>query len=175
MRYTILPSKLMYFILVIMVCFNLVSCTILKKDSALPDDFYFIIEGGNDIEYTKPLLDTKNKKIGRDLTIDYVEVDYYISDVDLNKIYNNIVKYNINDLNNDIIYKPEDMAVIPQYCYKLEFKINNTIYSIMYDNSLHFFKNKKMRNLIKFHEYIIKFYTSTEEYHNLPEPSIFIY
>ncbi len=146
-----------------------------NKEQFMPDDFYFIFEGGNSTDTFLTLLDTKKSIIGRDLYTDYISSSYHIPESELKKIYNNIIKYEIKDLNSESTYKSDNMTIIPNYYHKILFNIDNVIYTVIYDGSIDSIDDKKIKKLLIFHKYIMDFYENTEEYKEFPRPSFLPY
>jgi len=132
----------------------------------MPDDFYFIMEGGFNTAEIKTLIDTKNNVLGKDEQFkDYLETGYFISDTGLKSIYDNIFKLKLYNLSSSTRYKNPDIGREPDYYYNIFFNINEHEYTIIYhETAIYMFDN-----LEKFHNFIIDFYLNTDEYKNFPE------
>jgi len=170
--------------ILIYILFILYSCNIQKEEimskktilGNMPDDFYFIFRGGSyNIKDMMILFDTKNNIIGRlpsygisGILIDeYISDDYYVSDEDLEKIYNNIIKYEIYKLNNnELWYTHGSVWDDPPSYANLYFHFNSVSYSVSFDFTILLiddnYHDEQLKNLSLFVKYIREFYHTNE-------------
>ena len=182
-------------------------------ESKMPDDFYFVFETSGAIEYKDEhdnsgylppyvLMDTKYNIIAKYNPLcpighnyaqlqetglfGYFSTDFRISEENLKQVYDNIIKYNIRDLNsrttgNDkwIVRRIDEyLDILPNngnIPFRITFHINEKLYTVVYDYTVVIAleinpesENYPLANLALFHKFLWDFYIGTEEYQSFP-------
>ena len=153
--------------------------TTARCNTTVPDDFYIIYE----TSWLSPgrfvtLLHTNYNIIGKPLSLsEYTSTDYYISCEDLQAIYDGLIKYDIKAYSNQGLLKSEHWVMVPNIYYRVTFRINGELYSLLYDTSActpSYFSSaaeeiERFQNLIDFAKILDNLFMNTDEYKSLPQ------
>ncbi|KGA95942.1 hypothetical protein AJ85_19590 [Alkalihalobacillus alcalophilus ATCC 27647 = CGMCC 1.3604] len=153
-----------FLLLVLMVIF-ISGCTNLEPESSreLPEDFDFSLIYGT---YGKQKIDTYNNTVIKDLVENgIVEADVTLTEDEMNRIYNEMVKIDImSDLN---LEGDKQCDVEPPSISEWKIQINNEINSIAYGNYCE--HPEVILDLIELEDFIHEIVSSKDEYKALPD------
>jgi len=125
--------------------------------------------------------------VGGDLLSGYFYTDFHISENNLQKIFDAIMRYGISKLNNAERYRHSEAGVSPNHYFDLVFHFNNETYTIYLDSTISAYLNTyvgistggiinhdnstiQMVNLWSFLMFVDEFHRNTDEVNNFPEP-----
>ena len=167
------------FLIIFLSTILLVACS--KEDNntlpiTMPNDFAISYSYGIDKSQLN-IIDTYKGTIQKNLVLDGIaDIDYLISENDLEKLYSSIRECKIHEITLNMTSKNlatnnSFMATFPCVYYYINFIINGIEYNVVGDNSVFGYinTNKQAENFYTFVTYITGYLASTQEYKSLPE------